>query len=325
MKKILVIGGGGYVGTVLVDRLLSIGYEVLVYDLFIYGNFLKNNSNLKIISGDVRDIQKLKKSLTGIDIIIHLACISNDPSFELNPLLAKSINFDCFEPLVDIAIESGIHRFIYASSSSVYGIKKDKNVNENCTLEPLTDYSKFKVKCEEILLKKKQKNFHPIILRPSTVNGFSPRLRLDVVVNIMTNLAYHNNKITVFGGDQLRPNIYIEDMIRAYLCVLEAPLDLVSGEIFNVGDENLTVSEIALLVKKLFKNNIVIETSYSKDNRSYHVSSSKIKKQLNFNLKYNVVDGISSLISAFKMKKITNTMSDDKYYNLKVIAKTNLL
>ena len=108
-------------------------------------------------------------------------------------------------------------------------------------------------KAEEILLKKKQKNFHPIILRPSTVNGFSPRLRLDVVVNIMTNLAYHNNKITVFGGDQLRPNIYIEDMIRAYLCVLEAPLHLVSGEIFNVGDENLTVNEIALSVKKIFK------------------------------------------------------------------------
>ena len=325
MKKILVIGGGGYVGTVLVDRLLSIGHEVSVYDLFIYGNFLKNNSNLKIISGDVRDIEKLKKSLKGIDTIIHLACISNDPSFELNPLLAKSINFDCFEPLVDIAIESGINRFIYASSSSVYGIKKERDVNENCTLEPLTDYSKFKVKCEEILLKKKQKNFHPIMLRPATVNGFSPRLRLDVVVNIMTNLAYHNNKITVFGGDQLRPNIYIEDMIRAYLCVLEAPLDLVSGEIFNVGDENLTVSEIALSVKKLFKKNIVIETSYSEDNRSYHVSSSKIKKQLNFNLNYDVIDGINSLISAFSDKKIINTMSDDKFYNLKVIAKTNLL
>ena len=325
MKKILVIGGGGYVGTVLVDKLLSIGYEVFVYDLFIYGNFLKNNRNLKIISGDVRHIEKLKKSLKGIDTIIHLACISNDPSFELNPLLAKSINFDCFEPLVDIAIENGISRFIYASSSSVYGIKKEKDVNESCALEPLTDYSKFKVKCEEILINKKQKNFHPIILRPSTVNGYSPRQRLDVVVNIMTNLAYHNKKITVFGGDQLRPNIYIEDMIRAYLCVLEAPLHLVSGEIFNVGDENLTVNEIALSVKKIFKENIIIEKSYSEDNRSYHVSSSKIKKQLNFNLNYNVIDGIKSLINAFSTKKIKNTMSDDSYYNLKVIAKTNLL
>ena len=325
MKKILVIGGGGYVGTVLVNKLLSIGYEVTVYDLFIYGNFLKKNSNLKIISGDVRDIAKLKKSLKGIEIIIHLACISNDPSFELNPLLAKSINFDCFEPLVDIAIEHGISRFIYASSSSVYGIKKEKDVNESCSLEPLTDYSKFKVKCEEILLSKIQKNFHPIILRPSTVNGYSPRQRLDVVVNIMTNLAYHNHKITVFGVNQLRPNIYIEDMIRANLCVLEAPLNLVSGETFNVGDENLTVSEIAHSVKKLFKENIIIEKSYSEDNRSYHVSSSKIKKQLNFNLNYSVTDGIKSLISAFSSKKIKNTMSDDNYYNLKVISKTNLL
>ena len=325
MKKLLVIGGGGYVGTVLVDKLLSIGYEVSVYDLFIYGNYLKNNSNLKIITGDVRDIKKLKKSLKGIDTVIHLACISNDPSFELNPLLAKSINYDCFEPLVEIAIESGINRFIYASSSSVYGIKKEKDVNENSTLEPLTDYSKFKVKCEEILLNSTQKNFHPIILRPSTVNGYSPRQRLDVVVNIMTNLAYHNNKITVFGGDQLRPNIYIEDMIRAYLCVLEAPLNLVSGEAFNVGDENLTVSEIALSVKKVFNKNIIIEKSHSEDNRSYHVSSSKIEKQLNFNLKYNINDGIKSLLSAFSMEKLKNTMTNDKFYNLKVLAKTNLL
>ena len=325
MKKLLVIGGGGYVGTVLVDKLLSIGYEVSVYDLFIYGNYLKNNSNLKIITGDVRDIKKLKKSLKGIDTVIHLACISNDPSFELNPLLAKSINYDCFEPLVEIAIESGINRFIYASSSSVYGIKKEKDVNENSTLEPLTDYSKFKVKCEEILLNRTQKNFHPIILRPSTVNGYSPRQRLDVVVNIMTNLAYHNNKITVFGGDQLRPNIYIEDMIRAYLCVLEAPLNLVSGEAFNVGDENLTVSEIALSVKKVFNKNIIIEKSHSEDNRSYHVSSSKIEKQLKFNLKYNINDGIKSLLSAFSMEKLKNTMTNDKFYNLKVLAKTNLL
>ena len=316
MKKLLVIGGGGYVGTVLVDKLLSIGYEVSVYDLFIYGNYLKNNSNLKIITGDVRDIKKLKKSLKGIDTVIHLACISNDPSFELNPLLAKSINYDCFEPLVEIAIESGINRFIYASSSSVYGIKKEKDVNENSTLEPLTDYSKFKVKCEEILLNRTQKNFHPIILRPSTVNGYSPRQRLDVVVNIMTNLAYHNNKITVFGGDQLRPNIYIEDMIRAYLCVLEAPLNLVSGEAFNVGDENLTVSEIALSVKKVFNKNIIIEKSHSEDN---------IEKQLKFNLKYNINDGIKSLLSAFSMEKLKNTMTNDKFYNLKVLAKTNLL
>jgi|TARA_B110000858_G_scaffold179272_1_gene215822 nucleoside-diphosphate-sugar epimerase len=324
-KKILVIGGGGYVGTVLVNKLLSIGHEVSVYDLFIYGNYLKSNNNLKIIQGDVRNIEKLKKNLKGIDTVIHLACISNDPSFELNPLLAKSINYDCFKPLVEIAAQSGISRFIYASSSSVYGIKNQKDVNENSTLEPLTDYSKFKAKCEEILINNSQKDFHPIILRPSTVNGFSPRQRLDVVVNIMTNLAYHKNKITVFGGEQLRPNIYMEDMIRAYLCVLEAPLHLVSGEAFNVGEENLTVNEIALSVKKELKKDVIIEKSHSDDNRSYHVSSSKIKKHLNFDLKHNINDGIRSLLNAFEAKILLNTISDEKFYNLKVLAKTDLL
>ncbi|MDA9633215.1 SDR family oxidoreductase [bacterium] len=323
-KKIIVIGGGGYVGTVLVIKLLNLGYMVSVYDLFLYGNFLPPHENLEIITGDVRDINKLKINLSDVDTVIHLACISNDPSFELNPLLAKSINYDCFKPLVDISVDSGVKRFIYASSSSVYGVKKEKNVTEDISLEPLTDYSKYKAKCEEILLNNNQSGFSPIILRPSTVNGYSPRQRLDVVVNIMTNLAYHNKKITVFGGNQLRPNIFIKDMIRAYLAVLEAPLELVSGESFNVGDENLTVSEIAETVKTEISNEIIIEKTSSDDNRSYHISSRKIKNKLDFSLNYNINDGIRSLIDAFDKNKLVDTLTNDMYYNLKILNKKNL-
>ena len=323
-KNILVLGGGGYVGSVLVPKLIFYGYKVVVYDLFLYGNYLKSHSNLKIIQGDIRNINKIKTSLTNIDTVIHLACISNDPSFELNPLLSKSINYDCFEPFVDLSIKAGVNKFIFASSSSVYGIKKEKNVKETSKLEPLTDYSKYKVECEKILISKKTTNFHPTILRPSTVNGYSPRQRLDVVVNIMTNLAFHKKKITVFGGNQLRPNIYIEDMVRAYLCILKSPIELISGEIFNVGDENLSVSDIALKVKDIIHENINIEVTKTDDNRSYHVSSKKINSILNFDLKYNVSHGIDSLITAFKKRLLTQTFDNDDYYNIKVLKKIDL-
>ena len=183
-------------------------------------------------------------------MVIHLACISNDPSFELNPKLGESINFKAFEPLVKISKECGVERFIYASSSSVYGIKNTKNVDETQSLEPLTDYSKFKANCEDILLNYESKNFTTIIVRPATVCGFGPRQRLDVVVNILTNLAYHKRKILVYGGEQLRPNIHINDMARIYEVLIEADNKIVSGQVFNAGYENQKVIDLANTVKK---------------------------------------------------------------------------
>ena len=251
MNRILITGGAGYVGAVLVPYLLEKNYEVTVIDLMIYGkNVLKKHPNLKIIEGDIRNKDLIEKILPGHKTVIHLACISNDPSFELNPKLGKSINLDAFTPLVEISKKS-IQRFIYASSSSVYGIKEEKDVHEDMSLEPLTDYSKFKVECENILRKYESKNFTPIIIRPATVCGYSPRQRLDVVVNILTNLAYHKREISVYGGDQLRPNIHIYDMARAYEFLIEADKNLVSGRTFNAGYENQTVNHLALLVKKL--------------------------------------------------------------------------
>jgi len=208
-KKIFITGGAGYVGAVLTPYLLEKGYKVTVLDLMIYGEtVLKKNLNLKIIKGDIRDTELLSRELPGHEAVIHLACISNDPSFELNPALGRSINLDAFTPLVEIAKRNLVKRFIYASTSSVYGIKKEKDVDETMSLEPLTDYSKYKADCEIILKKHISENFTPIIIRPATVCGYSPRQRLDVVVNILTNLAYHKRSITIFGGKQLRPNIF---------------------------------------------------------------------------------------------------------------------
>ena len=186
MEKIFVTGGAGYVGSVLVPKLLKKGYKVSVIDIMIYGeDVLDEHPNLTKIKGDIRDRELLKKTIPGHDAVIHLACISNDPSFELNPQLGKSINFDAFEPLVKISKENGIKRFIYASSSSVYGIKDEPNVTEDMKLEPLTDYSKFKAVCEKVLKKYNSNNFTTVTIRPATVCGYSPRQRLDLTVNIL--------------------------------------------------------------------------------------------------------------------------------------------
>ena len=318
----MIVGGGGYVGTELTKKLIDLNYNVGVYDLFLYGNFLTNRK-CKIFKGDVRDIDNLKIAIRGYDTIIHLACISNDPSFELNRNLSKSINYDCFEPLIKISKDEGIKKFIFASSSSVYGIKKEKDVHEDLELKPLTDYSKFKVKCEDIVHKYSSSDFTTTILRPSTVNGYSERQRLDVVVNIMTNIGFHTKKIKVFGGSQLRPNIFMGDMIDAYILLIQAENKMIQGEVFNVGDENISVSDIAKKTAKILSNNSEITYENTDDLRSYHVSSDRIKKKLGFVSKYSIDDGIKSLIHAFENKLITNTLDKQNYYNLKTLQNIN--
>ena len=326
INKVCVIGGGGYVGTQLVEELLKKDYYVTVYDLFIYGNFLdKNNPKLKIIHGDVRDLKKLKDSIKNNDAIIHLACISNDPSFELDPELGKSINFDCFEPLVKLSADIGIKKFIYASTSSVYGIKEEENVTEDLSLEPLTDYSKYKAKCEEILLKYKTNDFTPIIIRPATVCGMSKRLRLDLVVNIFTNFAYHKGEINVFGGKQKRPNIHIDDIVSLYIKCLNFSFNNDWDNIYNAGWENKSLDEIANELNILFKNNLKINHVSTNDNRSYHISSNKLKNQLSFIPEKTIKNACEDLISYFHEAKITNTFDNDLYFNIKRMNKLNLI
>ncbi len=327
---ILVTGGAGYVGAKLVPELLRIGHKVNVLDLYLFGedvlDVVKDHPNLREIKGDLRQADVVKEALKDCDAVIHLACISNDPSFELNPELGKSINLDAFEPLVQMSKEAGVKRFIYASSSSVYGVKKEKNVVEDMKLEPLTDYSKFKAKCEEILLRYIDDDFIGTTLRPATVCGYSPRQRLDVVVNILTNLGYNTGKIKIMGGKQLRPNIHIDDMVRAYCHVLNQPAEKIQGEVFNVGYENHPVESLGEMVRKQISKEKAVEMicEETDDNRSYHVSSKKIKEQLGFEPKYTVEDAIEDLVKAFKNGDLPGSMSDMRYSNIKTMNTVDL-
>ncbi len=326
MKKVFITGGAGYVGSYLADYLVQKGYFVTVFDLFIYGKkVFVSNKNIEFIKGDIRDIELLKNSIKNHDVVIHLACISNDPSFELNPTLGKSINLDAFEPLVKISKNNNVQRFIYASSSSVYGIKQDKNVHEDMILEPITDYSKFKAQCEVILNKYSNDDFVTTTIRPATVCGFSRRLRLDLIVNILTNIGYHNKEITIFGGDQLRPNIHIKDMVRAYEKVIEAPKEKVNREIFNAGWENKSVKGIANIVKDTLGGDIKLTISKTDDNRSYHISSEKIKKVLSFKTDFTIKNAVEDLKKAFDEKIFLNTLDNSDYFNIKKMQKIKMI
>ncbi|EMM85405.1 NADH(P)-binding protein, PF13460 family [Leptospira santarosai str. 2000027870] len=325
IKSIYITGGAGYVGAMLVPRLLNEGYKVTVLDLMIYGEeVLKEHPNLTKIQGDIRDQGILNQTIPGHDSVIHLACISNDPSFELNPNLGKSINLDAFRPLVEISRRSGVKRFIYASSSSVYGVKEEPNVTEDFSLEPLTDYSKFKADCEKILSEYQSSDFTTVTIRPATVCGYSPRQRLDVVVNILTNLAYHKREISVFGGTQLRPNIHIDDMVDAYLVLLRAPKEKIAGEIYNAGYLNFTVSEIANMVREVVGEDVKLVTTPTNDNRSYHISSDKIYNQLGFRANRSIKLAAEDLKKAFESGLLPNSLIDEKYFNIKRMQSVSL-
>lgn len=327
-KRVMVTGGAGYVGSSLVPKLLAAGYAVSVLDLYLYGEDLfkdlRGHFGLREVKGDLRDPGSVARALEGCDAVIHLACISNDPSFDLDPNLGKSINFDCFLPLIKASKAEGVKRFIYASSSSVYGIKEDPDVTEDLPLLPLTDYSKFKAMCEDVLQQEREPGFVTVTIRPATVCGYAPRLRLDLTVNILTNLAITNRRITVFGGDQLRPNLHVEDMTDLYLRLLAADDATVDGKVWNAGYHNLKVREIANMVRERVGDNVEIVVTPTDDHRSYHVSSAKIHRELGFQAKRTVGDAILDLKTAFEAGKVPNSLTDDKYYNIKRMQSAHL-
>ncbi len=320
---VLVTGGAGYVGSRLIPKLLAAGHHVHVLDLYMYGRdiFAEYNDDpgLTEFVGDLRDEALVKKAVAGCDAVIHLACISNDPSFELNPDLGRSINFDAFRPLVRAAKEAGVERFIYASSSSVYGVKDEPDVHEGLSLQPLTDYSKYKAMCEEVLDEEREPGFTTLTLRPATVCGWAPRLRLDLTVNILTNHAINNGKITVFGGAQKRPNINIEDMTDLYVQCLKYPAEMIDGKVFNAGYENHQVAELAEIVRTVVGRDVEIVTTPTDDNRSYHVSSAKIQRELGFTPSHDIPDAVRSLTEAFHTGRVPNPMTDPAYYNVKLM------
>lgn len=334
MKTVLVTGGAGYVGSVLVPKLLNSGYKVKVLDLYIYGDNVldevKDNPDLSQIKGDIRDQELLKKILPGVDVVIHLACISNDPSFELNPELSRSINYEAFEPLARISKESGVKRFIYASTCSVYGLSDAESVTEDHPLVPITDYNKYKGLCEPVLLKYQSADFTTVIIRPATVCGYSPRQRLDLTVNILTNHAFNLNKITVFGGSQTRPNIHIEDITDLYQILLELPSEQIAGKTYNAGYQNRSISDVADIVRDVMakelpdRDKIEINTVSSNDPRSYHISSEKIKRELDFTATRTIEDAVKDLLDAFNSGKLKDSMSDIRYCNIKTMQNIKL-
>ena len=324
-KNVLVTGAAGYVGSLLVPQLLAAGYKVTGYDIMYFGDhFLpKANPNLKLISGDIRDTEKLAEAFKGIDVVISLACISNDASFELDENLSTSINLDAFEPMVIAAKVAGVKRFIYASSSSVYGVSDAPDVTEDHPLVPLTLYNKYKGMCEPRLFKHQSADFVCVTIRPATLCGYAPRQRLDLSVNILTNHAVNNNKITVFGGSQKRPNLHVQDMCDVYQMLLTAPDEKIAGQIFNAGFQNMSIMEIAQtakrVVQELFpeKGDIPIVTTPTDDLRSYHVNSDKIQRVLGFKPRFTVEDAIRDLCAAFKSGKLPKSMDDTFYFNVR--------
>jgi nucleoside-diphosphate-sugar epimerase len=321
-ERVAVIGGAGYVGAELQQRLVDAGFEVTVLDTFWYpaGRWATESDqyspHIRYVTGDVRSRESLNEALSGAKHCIHLACISNDPSYELNPDLAKSINFDAFGLFVDAINSSLVERLIYASSSSVYGVKTEPEVTEDLPCLPLTDYSRYKIECERMVLDNVHGRVTRSVIRPSTVCGVSRRQRFDLVVNILTLSALTRGTITVDGGTQYRPNLHIDDMTSSYITMLKAPRDRIDAEIFNVAGANLTVLEIAQTVKSALNDTPTIEIREANDLRSYRVSGKKIQQRLGFVPVKTVRHAVQDLVAAFNRGAFADTNSE-QYFNIR--------
>ena len=324
-RNVLITGGAGYVGSLLTPQLLAAGYNVTVYDIMYFGCAIDPHPRLRVIAGDIRDTDRLRDALWGVEAVIHLACISNDPSFELDEKLSTSINYECFEPIVTAAKERGVKRFIYASSSSVYGVSDAPDVTEEHPLVPLTFYNKYKGLCEPLLFKHQAPDFTCVTIRPATLCGYAPRTRLDLSVNILTNHAVNTGKITVFGGSQLRPNLHIQDMCDLYQLLLEVPSEQIAGQIFNCGFENKSILDIAHIVRGVVsqevpgRSDIDIVTTPTDDIRSYHINSEKITRMLGFKPKRGIEDAVHDLCRAFREGRLPDSMTDKRYFNVKTL------
>lgn len=322
---ILVTGGAGYVGTRLANRLFRKGHSVRVLDNLTYGN-CGLFSGIDLYVGDITVPIDVKKAVKGVDLVYHLAAISNDPTGNLNETVTEAVNYVGSINVLDAAKNAGVKQFIFASSSSVLGIQEGENVTEETEPNPITIYSRTKLKAEKEILAAASDNFITTAIRPATICGVSPRQRFDLVINNLTGLAFFEKKITIYGGDQRRPNLTMEEMLRIYEMLINPCIDraLINGQVFNAGWDNMTVRQMAELVaaQVAYVQNLIepiqIETKPTIDQRDYHITSKKIETILGFTPKYKVPDAVFDLVQVMSQGFIPN-MVNDNYYNLKVL------
>lgn len=321
LKKILVTGGAGYVGSVLCPKLLKKGYQVRVLDLLIYDphslDTCKQHPEFELIKGDIRNKTAVKKALKNIDCLIHLAAISNDPTCAIDENITKSVNYNAIKLLLEVAKKQNVQRFINASSSSVYGINEKKDVTEETPCHPLSLYGKYKFESEKLINQAGDKNFIVVNIRPATICGYSPHQRFDLTVNLLTCQALTKGVVTVHGGQQRRPNVTIQDITDLYLKLIDEEKTLIRGQTFNFGFENMKIIDIAKLIQKtLSPRKIEISIKPVFDERDYHISSKKIMQRLKIKPKYTVKNAVLELTNAFDKGFFSNP-EDDKYYNIR--------
>lgn len=327
-KKILIIGGAGYVGAVLVPKLLKEGYYVRVLDLYTYGDHVfvtyKRDKNLKEIKGDLRDQNIVYQAMQNIDTVIHLACISNDPSFDLNPNLGRSVNYESLPGIINSLKGNKVKRLIFASSAAIYGLQSTKlSVNENFATNPQTDYAKYKLLAEKYILQNIG-DIETVIVRSATVCGYSPRMRLDVLVNMFTAQAFNNKKINVYTGSNIRPHIHIQDITDFYCQLISAPRELINGKIFNANGENITIKDLAEMVRGRVRRDVVIEDTTSADIRSCKLDHSLALQVLKFKASHTIQQAIDEVYIALKTKVLIDSANNPLYYNIKMLKLTNL-
>ncbi len=319
-QRILVTGGAGYLGAVLVPKLLAAGHTVTVLDCLLFGEKpldpVADDDRLDIVQVDIRDHADVDEVLKrGFDVVIHLAAISNDPSSELDAELTRGVNLTAVEHLMPAAKHHGVKRFLYASSASVYGIKETPDVTEDLPLEPITLYAKYKARGEAVLNALIDESFCGTSVRAATVCGYSPRLRLDLTINILTSHALTRGGIRVFGGSQLRPNIHIEDLTDFYVFLVDAPRDAIQGEAFNVSAENASVMKLAEMIRSEIDPELPIDVEPTDDIRSYHLSAGKLTGQLGFQPKHPLTEAVADLKAAFERGDVPD-VNDTWYRNV---------
>ena len=331
IKRVAIIGGAGYIGSILVRKLLALGYKVNVLDKFIYGKEslegLEADSSLKIIFGDTRHIEDISFAIKNVDAVVHLAELVGDPACALNPLTTQEINYIATKTVAEMCKYFQINRLIYASSCSVYGASEGDNLlTEESALNPQSLYAKMKISSEQALNDMLDENFMPTILRLGTVFGFSYRPRFDLVVNLLTAQAIKENKITIFGGDQWRPNVHVTDVVKTIVTCLQAPIDKIGGKIFNVGDEanNCTISRIGELIKKNIPSTKIFTDKKVVDRRDYKTDFSRLKNVLKIKMEKNLDSGIREIMNAFKKTPGLNHR-DKKYSNIKVLSELSIV